>query len=126
MEYQINRAEVHPGQEGDSQVNDDLECPYCGAGQEVCHDDGFGYSEDERHEQECSECEKTFVFTTSIHYYYEAEKADCLNGGQHVLAMSATYPREYSKMYCRDCDFRREPTPDEFKAAGISVEGAKL
>ena len=27
----------------------DMQCPYCGADQEVCHDDGAGYSEDERH-----------------------------------------------------------------------------
>lgn len=31
-----------------------VECPYCGAGQEICHD--------EVHEQECDECAKTFVF----------------------------------------------------------------
>lgn len=100
----------------------DLECPYCGAEQEVCHDDGFGYEEDRRHEMECSECEKTFVFTTMISFSYEAEKADCLNDGEHVLSMSATYPREYSQMQCRDCDFRRKPTPEEFAAAGIVIE----
>lgn len=100
----------------------DLECPYCEAEQEVCHDDGFGYEEDQRHEMECSKCEKKFVFTTSISYYYEPEKADCLNGiGPHDLQMSCTYPREYSDMRCRDCDFKREPTPDEFAAAGITL-----
>lgn len=98
----------------------DLECPYCEAEQEVCHDDGFGYEEDRRHEQQCSNCEKTYTFTTSISYYYEAEKADCLNGGPHDLVMSMTYPREYSHMGCRGCDFRRKPTPDEFIAAGIA------
>lgn len=99
----------------------DLECPYCNADQEVNHDDGFGYEEDQRHEMECSECEKMFVFTTSISCYYEADKADCLNGGQHRLKMSATYPREYSNMYCEDCDYKQKPTADEFIAAGIVV-----
>lgn len=99
----------------------DLECPYCGSEQEVCHDDGAGYAEDERHEQECSDCGKQYVFTTSISYYYEAEKADCLNGGAHVLMMSCTYPREYSDMYCRDCEYRRKPTAEEFVAAGIVI-----
>jgi len=28
---------------------DDVDCPYCGESQEICHDDGFGYSEDEDH-----------------------------------------------------------------------------
>lgn len=97
----------------------DLECPYCEAEQEVNHDDGAGYAEDERHEQQCSDCGKMYVFTTSISFYYEAEKAACLNDGTHVLKMSATYPREYSDMRCRDCDFRRKPTPEEFAAAGI-------
>lgn len=99
----------------------DMECPYCEAEQEVCHDDGFGYEEDCRHEQECSECGKTFTFTTSISFHYSPEKADCLNDGEHVLSMSATYPREYSDMRCRDCDYRRSPTPEEFAAAGIEI-----
>ena len=100
-------------------MSDDVECPYCGVGQEINHDDGYGYEEDRRHEQQCPDCEKTFAFTISISYYHEAYKADCLNGGAHVLEMSATYPREYSDMRCRDCDFRRKPTPEEFAAAGI-------
>jgi transposase-like protein len=106
---------------------DDVECPYCGEGQEINHDDGYGYEEGDRHEQSCSDCGKTFVFTTSISYYYEAEKADCLNGGAHVLEISATYPREHSRMGCRDCDFNRKPTPEEFVVAGIvvPVAGAK-
>ena len=103
---------------------DDLQCPYCDSGQEVCHDDGFGYEEDKRHEQECSMCGKTYVFTTSISYYYEPEKADCLNGGEHKLKMSATYPREYSDMECEDCDYRRKPTAEEFAAAGIVLTKA--
>lgn len=104
----------------------DLECPYCEAEQEVNHDDGFGYEEDQRHEQECSECGKTYTFTTMISYHYDAEKADCLNGGEHVFQMSATYPREYSRMDCRDCDFRRKPTPEEFKASGIEIPASAV
>lgn len=58
----------------------DLECPYCGEGLEICHDDGFGSEEDELYEMECEYCEKSFVFDTSISYNYESYKADCLNG----------------------------------------------
>ena len=53
----------------------DIDCPYCGKGQDINHDDGYGYEEDEIFEQECSGCDKVFVFTTSIDFYYEAEKA---------------------------------------------------
>jgi len=60
-------------------MSNDLECPYCNAGLEVCHDDGEAYEEDTAHEMECGECEKSFIFYTSISYYYSPHKADCLN-----------------------------------------------
>lgn len=97
----------------------DMQCPYCGADQEVCHDDGHGYAEDVRHEHTCSECEKTFVFTTMIVLYYTPHKADCLNGSPHELKMSSSWPRRYSKMHCIHCDYERQPTDDEFAAHGI-------
>jgi len=91
----------------------DLECPYCGEGLEVCHDDGQGYEEDERHEMGCFKCGKEFVFTTSITFYYEPSMADCLNGAHHVLKPSKTIPEWYTKMECVDCDFKREPNIQE-------------
>jgi hypothetical protein len=63
----------------------DVECPYCGAEQEICHDDGYGYEEGIAHQQECGDCCMTFVFLTSIRFYYRVEKADCLNGGEHKM-----------------------------------------
>lgn len=100
-------------------MSKDMNCPYCGEGQDVDHDDGAGYEESVRHEHTCRECEKTFVFTTSISYHYEPEKADCLNGSEHNLEMSKTYPRRYSQMLCQDCDYSRLPTPEEFQSHGI-------
>ena len=61
----------------------DLECPYCGAENDVCHDDGEGYEEDKTHEMECCQCGKNFVFHTSISFHYHPSKADCLNGSPH-------------------------------------------
>lgn len=85
----------------------DINCPYCGTGLEICHDDGFGYDEDARHEMECYECEKKFIFMTSISFFYEPFKADCLNGKEHNLE-----PVTSSAMYsypdwvkCTDCDY---------------------
>jgi hypothetical protein len=103
-----------------------MECPYCEATLEVCGDDWFGYDEDRRHEHECEECGKTFVFTTSISYHYEPEKADCLNGSEHKLKMSTTFPRICSKMHCEDCDFSRKPTEQEFLAHGIDINEGKI
>ena len=100
----------------------DMQCPYCGADQEVCHDDGAGYSVDERHEHTCSVCDKTFVFTTFISVSYTPRKADCLNDAPHELAMSKSYSRRYSRMQCVHCDYQRTPTSDEFAAAGINLE----
>ena len=91
----------------------DVNCPYCGEGQEINHDDGHGYEEDKFHEQECPECEKTFVFTTSIHYYYSANKADCLNNGEHKYKQTRTCPKRYTTMRCVDCGHRRNLTDIE-------------
>lgn len=93
----------------------DIECPYCGHDQEVCHDDGANYDENKTHKMECCECEKTFVFNTYISFNYSSEKADCLNGGDHNWKPTATFPKQYSRMVCCYCDERREPTADEMK-----------
>lgn len=90
----------------------DTECPYCNAGQEINHDDGYGYEEDGIYEQECGYCDKVFAYTTSISFYHDAHKADCLNGGEHKYKETATYPRKYTKLECADCG-DRQPLPAE-------------
>ena len=40
----------------------DIDCPYCDAELDICHDDGFGYAEGVKHQMECDKCNKTFVF----------------------------------------------------------------
>ena len=85
----------------------DMECPYCGAGQNACHDDGFGYDEDVRHEHECSECGKNFVFTTMVSYHYEAFQADCLNGEPHEWTyLRRVVGRNHCTAFCRACGSR--------------------
>jgi len=69
---------------GNESMMYDIECPYCGKEQDICHDDGHGYEEGVRHEEECEECEKTFIFLTTISFDYEPYKADCLNGEPHA------------------------------------------
>jgi hypothetical protein len=91
----------------------DVECPYCGKGQEINHDEGYGYDENEIHNQECDDCNKIFTYRTSIVYYYESYKADCLNGGEHQWERTHTYPKEFTKMECKICSERRNPTPNE-------------
>jgi hypothetical protein len=81
----------------------DVECPYCGHEQEVNRDDGFGCEEDMIYEMECCNCEKYFVFTASIHFYYDASKADCLNGGKHRYKKTSTVPRFATRWRCQDC-----------------------
>lgn len=94
----------------------DMECPYCGADQEVCHDDGHGYAEGVKHEHTCSECEKTFTFQTTIVLYYEAAKADCLNGSEHELVFRRSWPQQYSRMGCKHCEYERTATAEEIAA----------
>lgn len=99
----------------------DMYCPYCGEPCGVCHDDGHGYQEDVWHEHECYECGKAFVFETSIHFIYEAKKADCLNGDEHTFRPSFTYPIRYTKQVCTQCGFERGSTPEEI----AEVEAAR-
>lgn len=93
----------------------DVNCPYCDAEVEINHDDGYGYGEDEVFEQECGECEKHFVYTTSISFSYDAKQADCLNDGEHSWKPTATHPREFTKMRCTVCDNTRSCTPEELR-----------
>jgi hypothetical protein len=91
----------------------DVECPYCGQWQKICHDDGFGYEEGKAHQMDCCHCEKTFCFETSISFDYESSKADCLNGGDHRYKRTCTVPVKYTKMRCEDCDDERPCTDKE-------------
>jgi len=100
----------------------DLKCPYCGAELNVDHDDGRGYEEDVLHQMECGECEKSFVFTTSVSYYYDPGKADCLNDGKHNYELTQTFPTVFSKMRCSMCDDERELTDEERKEYGIGTK----
>ena len=87
-------------------ISYDLECPYCEAKLNVCHDDGFGYEEGMRHEMQCSECDKNFVFETSISFDYEPEKAECLNGQPHRPTDSRILNQGYPDyLKCQDCDY---------------------
>ena len=93
----------------------DINCPYCEAAQDINHDDGYGYEEGVSHEQQCEECDKYFTFTTSVSFYYDVEKADCLNDGKHNFKASRTWPIENSEMKCTTCEERRTPTEEEMK-----------
>jgi len=87
----------------------DVECPYCGKEQEINHDDGYGYDENETFEQECYHCDKVFIYYTSISFYYDVMKAACKNGGEHQWKDDNGYPKEYfiGKQHCTVCDERR-------------------
>lgn len=93
----------------------DIECPYCGEEQEINHDDGYGYTEGDIHQQQCSCCDKYFTFTTSISYSYQVYQADCLNDGKHDFRATVTFPVECTKMECFCCGERRSPTEEEME-----------
>lgn len=96
-------------------MNDDARCPYCKEPQEINHDDGYGYEEGELHSQQCGDCDKYFTYTTSISFYYETDKADCLNDGEHTYKPTITYPVECTRMECTQCGGERQPTAEEMK-----------
>jgi hypothetical protein len=105
----------------------DLNCPYCGEGLDVNHDDGFGYDEDAKNEMGCDKCGAYFVFRVIITYDYIPEKADCLNDGNHDFKPTVTYPKECTRMECTMCDKTRELTDEEFvEIVGCTKENSKL
>ena len=97
----------------------DLECPYCGAELNIKHDDGFGCEEIINHEMHCYECDKYFVFQTTVIYCYSPSKADCLNDDNHDWKPTHTAPKEYTRMECSMCGERRLPTEEERKTYNI-------
>jgi len=94
-------------------MDDEVDCPYCCADVSFNHDDWFWYVEDEIYELQCSECEKNFIFTSSISYSYFSEKADCLNWIDHDYKLSRSYPIQFSKMRCTMCWHERRPSDEE-------------
>ena len=83
----------------------DINCPYCDCVLDIDHDDGKGYAEDRLHEQQCRECDKYFVFSTVISYDYYPEKADCLNGGEHLFKNVIHYPAIFPEwVRCETCE----------------------
>lgn len=85
----------------------DNSCPYCNADINIKHDDGYGYEENELHQQECSKCRKIFTYTTEIIRIHNTFKADCLNGGEHKYECTYTIPEEYSRWICTECGIER-------------------
>ncbi len=85
----------------------DVNCPYCDAEIEINHDDGYGYEENEAHEQECGKCVKVFIYETSISFHYDVYKADCKNDGEHKWEKINGHPKEFFKNK-RRCSICRE------------------
>ncbi len=85
--------------------NKDVECPYCGKWQEISNDDGFGTDESTTYDQECQDCEKTFVFTVCISLDYSAEPAPCKNGEPHEMKPIWGAPAEFfeGRTRCSHC-----------------------
>ncbi len=84
---------------------DTVECPYCSEDVKINHDDGAHYSEDRSEPMECPECEKNFMVNASSTWYFEGEKADCLNDGKHDWQTIHGHPREHyiNKRRCSMC-----------------------
>lgn len=96
-------------------------CPYCNSEQEIDHNDGYGYDEGELHNQECSDCGKSFAYETAIIFHYTTYPADCLNGGEHKYLPIPTIPKEFTKMRCSECGDIRSMTDDERRENGIGT-----
>lgn len=75
-------------------------CPYCNHENER---DDIGNPDD--YETECSECEKTFMYSVEYEPIFASRKADCLNGGEHEYRPMIGAPAEYfaNRLRCWVC-----------------------
>lgn len=96
-------------------MNNLVFCPYCGTELCISKDNDGWHLEDIRHEQACTVYKKNFVFITYRSYTHTAYSADCLNGAEHNLKLFKSYPKEFSAMICKDCDYERNATHEEFE-----------
>jgi hypothetical protein len=90
----------------------DIQCPYCNTGQEICHDEGYGYEEDTTHEQECHECGRYFNFTTYISFHYTAHcQGDHDMGEWEPIPVDEYFKarRECLRENCEHYEFQRNP-----------------
>lgn len=76
----------------------DIRCPKCGTEQEVNHDDGYGYAEDETFEQDCVECGYEIHFTTRVSFDYNVYCSD-----QHELYQPLDDKPDF--YMCENCDY---------------------
>lgn len=76
----------------------DVKCPKCGIYQEINHDDGYGYQEDENYEQSCTSCDYEFKFLTSISYNYEVLCQDT----DHKMEQALDDHPDF--FMCKNCD----------------------
>lgn len=97
---------------------EDINCPYCDAELSIERNE-WTCNENVTHHMECPECEKSFVFDTTIIFIFQAHKADCLNEGSHEWEKTVTCPVEATQMRCRVCDEHRELTQEERTGFGI-------
>ena len=105
-------------QKGEEKPMSDVECPYCGEEQEICHDDGYGFEESKVHQQECS-CGRTFGFTTQISYDYEVLKLPCANGKEHKWLQRKIYPECFAmgEFICEFCGEHKHKYTEEREKA---------
>lgn len=82
-------------------MSENTECPYCNHDQEFCFDDGA--TEGERYEQECANCEKTYVVEPYYILGFHEHKSDCLNGGPEHSSISTTFGGGTITKRCEDC-----------------------
>lgn len=90
---------------------DEVTCPYCDKDFEINHDDGAHYQDGGEEEEQCPHCDKMVIIYTSISFYHEAQKADCLNGEPHPwsewfkLWESDKRPGQvYMRRHCPTCN----------------------
>jgi DNA-directed RNA polymerase subunit RPC12/RpoP len=100
----------------------EVTCPYCEEEFDVSTDDGAHYKDGESEEDQCPNCDKRILIYSSCSWYREANKADCLNDGNHPWSEWHTYwigdtepnvGKFYELRQCDTCDEKEWAWHDE-------------
>ena len=79
-----------------------ITCPYC---KQEFEYQGDGVDNNQFFEEECPECEKSFMVQAEYSVDFYSHKAPCLNGGDHLWEAICGVPKEFfkDKYRCKWC-----------------------
>jgi hypothetical protein len=86
-----------------------FKCPYCNGYIGMSYDEEFNPTVFQLYEAQCFHCNKNFTYSIEQVYNYTAYKADCLNGGEHIMEKVIQLPKCFPNwVRCQTCNYEEK------------------